>query len=394
MRCIIAAEGREQMNFRMFINGLPLVAMAALFPVTSLANAPSSQGKTANGCTYKIINGEYYVNCPDKVNTRSAGPSRSPANPDAPTVATPSYPSAAPGTLAPNTQTTSDYNAIATKPGKEMESPSLPKSAASVPVVDPQFPGDPQGVVQAGDPAQFGNFVYGGVVLGRSNFIDTDNLEGASTGFGVEFGTNVTEHIGLALGYSFQQTELFLGLEDRSGGAVLTPFTKAKNKPVGQVTNVPLTNEDSTLTAHIISAETQLHLTRAKALFRPFAALGIGYKVSTLEEDFPAGTDGASNSSMKQNSFGMTAGVGSKYKISDNFQLGAAFRFFIPVASTEPLWSTKPRRPEGAENRVFANEAERQKFLNARNLNLFDNSDTKLTESALSQLYLSVNYLF
>lgn len=367
----------------------------------TVTDAPSAntQGTTANGCTYRIINGKYFVNCPNQKQANgapAAAPNTAVRGTFKPTNLPAANSPANRGAVVP-AQPPQSYSNVGSIPaGQQMESPTLPKNQQNVPVLGTQFPGDPQGVEEAEgkDPAKFGNLVYGGIVLGRTNFIDTDNLDGDSTGFGVEFGTNLTEHIGIALGYSFQKVDLFLGLEDRSGGAVITPFTKAKNKPTGTITQVPLTNEDSTLIAHIISAEAQLHLTNARAAFRPFAGLGLGYKISSIEENFPAGTDGASNSSMQQNAFGLTAGVGSKYRLSKAIQLGASFRFFIPVSSTEPIWSTKPRTPGVDENRTFRSAEERERFINARNLNLFDTGDSKLTESALSQLYLSVNYLF
>ena len=344
-----------------------------------------------------MINGKYYYECPKTEQSPNATKPLLDLNKKPELVAQ------VQNTPAPTRAV--EYNATMKQPqSANVVSKSLPRGNRQVPVLERNENDSPRGAV---DPAIFGNFVYGGVKLGRTNFTDTDNLDGSATGYGVMLGTNVTEFIGIAISYFYQKTSVFLGLEDRSGGAVITPFTRNRNSGFSNDptrTNPPLYNKDSYLYAHTITAEAQLHLTNTKQKFRPFIELGVGYKVSGLQEDFPAGTVGGALSSVSQNAFGLVAGIGAKYVLSNSIQVAADFRFFIPVTTGSPEWSSQPLPPRttgpGANTRRNRNsyrtdqERRNTEYYQQARTNLFHNPDTKLTESPLSQIGLAVQYLF
>ena len=374
------------------------LALALLIVLYPTRGATQSSGKTANGCTYEVVNGKYYYNCPEAKAADVAAPaSAAPATVAVAIAEAP--PAAAQAISAPN----SSYYPQEPKGPAEVVSPTLPRNSREYSTLRGKanpFPVDPR--AEDGPEASFGEMTYAGISLGSTNFLNTETLKGATTAYGVQVGTNVNEYLGIELGYSYAKTEAYLGLEQRSNGRVVTPFTRARQaSAAGQAgdPNPPLENVDTTLTAHLINMEGQFHLTKAKARFRPYAGVGLGYKASNLQENFPVGTTGAANASVAQGSLGATAGIGAKFRVSESIQVAAAFRFFIPVSTSEPEWSTQPTPPRSAGPGAAANAqggdpSAAAQYNNSRAQNLYQGSDTKLTSSALSQIAATVQYIF
>lgn len=351
---------------------------AAVLGAANSALAQST-GKTANGCSYEVINGKYFYNCPTGGAEAAAG-----------------------GAVASTTSGTASAAAAAAPIGSypqeqkqplEVISPSLPRDPGDVKLMHGKSVSTIDHDKKESD-SNFGETTYAGVSLGATNFLGNDTLKSSATAYGVQLGTNVSDYFGLELGYSYAKTELFLGLEQRSGGRVVTPRTRN----AGYDANPSLENVDSALTAHVINAEGQFFLTHARSRFRPFGGLGLAYKSASLKENFPVGTTGASNSSLEQTAFGATAAVGAKFRISDSFQVAAAFRFLIPISTSDPEWGaqpTPPRAPGPGSNGAAATDPDADaRYYNSRSQNLFQGPDSKLTSSALSQLFGTVQYIF
>lgn len=346
--------------------------------LTETAMGAASQGRTANGCDYQIVNGKYFVNCPEvakapqisQVEASAAAAAGTPVGNDVPKV------------------DPDRFQATASAPGQEFESKSLPKDPSSVKLLNGAPAGNdavPATIARPKDErrknsSDFMDSIYAGAAFGRSSFTGIEGMDNDAFGLGVELGANLNDYFGIAFGYTYQKIDLFLGLEQRSQGGVVTPFTQAQNQPNGTFSRVPKNNDDSALNAHMVYAETQLYFTESAASFRPFIGAGVAFKISTLEEDFPAGTTGASDAFVKQTAFGLTGSLGAKHQLTDNFTLGASLRLFIPIDNREPLWGNRPQRG------FNQNPATPQ--------NLFNNSDLELTESGIAQIQLMGQFLF
>ena len=300
---------------------------------------------------------------------------------------------------------TNSYGATYTPPGQTVSAPSLPTNGnQGIPVIEhkaapPELPR--RGVPGKPSDAQFGELIYGGVTTGRTNFSSIDNMSDNATAYGVTFGTNATRFIGIEFGYSYQTAQLYLGLEDRAEGKVVTPFTRTRQ--TNPDADPPINNYDTEITAHVLSVEGQFHLTDVTNWFRPFAGLGLGYKEIKIAEDFPVGTTGGINSVMKQGSVGLTAGIGSKFRIAEKFQVSGAFRLFIPVSTSDPTLSAQTIRRNNGRVGTFGDGSDPPGSGNgpgsdglAEELaqNLFQRSDQKITSTPLSQLVISVQYVF
>jgi opacity protein-like surface antigen len=112
------------------------------------------------------------------------------------------------------------------------------------------------------------------------------------------------------------------------------------------------------------------YLTDLESFVRPYAGLGVGYRSSTLEENFPSGTRGAGGAFLNQTSFGANLNFGLQFRFSDAIRSMAAFRYYRPVINSDP------------------------EFDRGSTLNYFNLSDTKLTSAPLRQLVASLQYVF
>lgn len=318
------------------------------------ASAESSSGKTANGCTYQVINGQYVANCPasseqEEMVDVEGNPTPPPSNIPAPKEAP-----------------------------QQVVSPSLPRSAAGVTVLrsESEFA---EGNYDSSAPK-----FYLGAGLGTAFLTDAERLRGNTMAFGLQIGADLNDVLGLEFGYSYQSQDLFLGLESRANGQVITPQNQTQNRGTSVA---PTSNIDSTLRAHVFALESQFHLTERASTFRPFAGVGLAIKQASLVENFPSGTSGETGSSVSQTSFSLAASVGAKVRLAENLQIVGLLRLLLPITSSTPSWdvSTTSNSQRGANPSLLA-PTPRQ--------NLFRTDDTRFTSASLAQILLAVQYVF
>lgn len=283
--------------------------MKRIFIATTLAfgftvtAAWAASGKTADGCTYKVINGQYLTSCDpkpqasDQVVTVAAAPAAAPVTSYG-TVPMRSNPDA----LVPSVQAVAAPQTMTVNLSSPMQS-SLVKEE----VVEKQ--------------ESFKDYTYVG-----ANLNSTSIKEGrSSTGLGATIGANLDEHFGVELGYNYTSQGLNLGLDTRGN-------TLGDSYPA---------REDSTLKSHLITTEFQGYATNSNRRFRPYLGLGAGVKISSLKEKSLG--NGSSygyygetpNGSLSQTSFGGIGSAGAKVRVGKDFNVGVAFRYFFPIIRQE-----------------------------------------------------------
>lgn len=320
-----------------------------------LAAVSSQAGTTANGCTYQVINGKYVYSCASSETDSSAS---------------------APAAVAPAPQPTGTYpNAQKGMPTTSVASDTLPVGG-TVMVLEKEATGEHRR--HSGNVP--GSQLYLGGGLGGSNFRFGEGNATGGTAFALQLGGNASENIGIELGYSYQSIGLYMGLDRRAGGTIITPGSRN----TGLVTTTPQQQSsytDASMSAHLLTLEAQFLFTDTEAVIRPFVGGGFAYKYSRLQEDFPAGTIGNSGGSIEQNAFGMTATAGLKGRLGKNFQLAGVYRFLFPISTGDPVYNTKNYAPVGAPGSAVAP-------------NLFNNGDTRFTSAGLGQIVFTAIYLF
>ena len=258
--------------------------------------ALESTGQTANGCNYSVINGKYLYDC-----SNTTKPSASPPSPSKATPVVESYSSIP---VMHNSTASPVTNPAALEKTLEPKKLSSNSSSASL-----------DAARGAEESSPFTSQSYFGFLAGSTGL----NASGAgkSTGLGLTLGSNLDDYVGLELNYSYTTQDLNLDLANRS----TIPGS-----------NVPGT--DSSLNAHLLSAEVQLHATDLSSRARPYVSAGIGWKRSSLEDLGQGGFAGnaaIAGSKVSQSSFGSTAAVGTKIRVSESFQGVIDFRYFLPI---------------------------------------------------------------
>jgi outer membrane protein W len=285
-------------------------------------------GKTADGCTYKIINGQYLTSCPSK----TARPSSDKGN------AYTASPAPAPrsGGAATNQQPgpVTDYASVPvyTKPGST--APSLPPQQPNQ--GGTHFGGPTSSIEKENSVADVDGIdmgrrerlksklldeTYVGLEIGASNMKESN--AGSSTGFGLTVGTQIDDIFGVELGYSYAKQDLNMGLASRGSAA---PAQTTGGAGFGTV--APST--DSALSSNLFTGELQAHLTDPVKRLRPYVGAGLGWRSATLAENIDQ-NNGLSGGELHQNALGGLASAGTTLRITKQINLGFAFRYFFPL---------------------------------------------------------------
>ena len=352
-----------------------------LAPMPAMAKTIS--GKTADGCSYQIVNGKYITNCPAK----NLGSSDSVSN-------TASAPTASP--------TITSYGAVPVRANNNALRPSV-ESVTYTNTVSPQVNQAPTMIVPISTPDQgrmvpqesyaerkierqdkFLNSTYAGASLGSANI--NSNGGGSSLGFGLQTGTNIDEFFGVEISYSYSKHDTFLNLQNR--GAT-NPFPNSQLSNNGFATSA----SDSTLKTHLITADVLAHLTDTDKRLRPYLGLGLGFQSSKLEENSSvplAMNPGASNvaGSLSQSSFGISTSGGTKFRITDSIQFAAALKYFFPVFRNSAKFDQSPGLAPAS---VSADGTTTDSTSVGSKL---DSGDSRMTGSAQYQISGGLQYVF
>jgi opacity protein-like surface antigen len=274
-----------------------------LFPLPSFGIS----GKTADGCTYRIINGQYLTSCDDK---KPAAASASPSLAAAPVT---------------------DYGSVPVR-SNTMALPPPPPAAPPQPTATLAAPAraleldSTYDLRRRQERDKAVDTTYVGAHLGSTTIKEA----GADLGLGVTLGTYIDDHYGFELGYSYTKQDLNLGLDQRSGGELKGYSPR-----------------DAALSAHLISGEFQGYLTDTFKRLRPYLGLGLGWKSSTLgERNYEFGGSGGS---LSQSSLGGLSTAGAKLRLGKAMQLGFAFRYFFPLLRQDPRLEQPKSLGFGAE---------------------------------------------
>lgn len=305
------------------MRGFFLLAVAA--SITSTASANSS-GKTADGCSYKIINGQYLTSCPNKPNSDAGTAVLSPP-------------------VAQDTVRVNSGRPI----GSYGDVPVRHNPSAVAPELPPQQPVNVnrnQNVSSAFEPKSESSLedlheekreavksrmldkTYAGLTLGASNMKESNS--GSTVGMGLTLGTNIDDHFGVELGWGYAKQNLNLGLASRGSN-------------VDQQGMFPTSSSDASLSSHLFTGEVQAHLTDPVKRLRPYIGGGLGWRSAKLAEtrSQPAvGQDlgystATGGGSLHQSAFGGLATAGTKLRIAKAWNLGFAFRYFFPIVRQE-----------------------------------------------------------
>lgn len=314
-----------------------LYLLVILFSALASWAAIAATGKTADGCTYKIINGKYLTSCPSEDNEEEAPAKASAEAPNAP--ATPSV---------------TDYGDVPMRKHDSAKAPKLP----------PMQPGKAAREERAIERSSyskenyeepetdFASRVYLGLGLGATNNISAK--AGSTTGLGVNVGMDLDDIFGIELGYSYAKQSLRLGLENRNGGS----------------SSYFLGSDDSSLSSHLLTGELQAHLSDPSHSFRPYIGGGLGWRSSNLEEKSYGYVSG---NSLHQSSLGGLGSLGTTFRVNHNVQVGVSFRYFFPIF----------RQTAELKNSFSSNLPSRLKT-----------TDDSLTGSSQSQIFAGVRYWF
>lgn len=309
-----------------------------------MASTSHAAGTTANGCSYKVINGKYHYNCEAK---------------------SPSVQTSVPGYYRDN------------KPA-EVVSPSLARATSTVePTVTParmantstsQYQGP-------GDDWLFLDKVFVGGQIGGLGLTTGEGSANTATSFGVGLSADLNHNFGFELSYTYAGFELFMGLMNRSPEVQPSPF--------GGITTV---TKDAEMVSHHVVAEGQYFLTSSRNKFRPFAGAGIFWRRSTIEETLPANTIGATNSEFSQTSFGIPLSAGLQVYFNRTIRLNTQFRYLQPIFTSDAQIDYN-QSGTGASAGVAA-------FNQPQVLTLFNENDEDITGSAAYQLSATLQFSF
>lgn len=315
----------------------------ALF-LSLTATAQANSGRTADGCSYRIINGQYLTSC-DK-------------------------PKAGPAVAASDSVTNINSAPVVTSYGNVPVRAKAFEAPAPAPTLSVQVETPSQG--KMADEAQESrrhrerqkavDSTYAGVQLGSTSIKNANS----STGLGLVLGTYLDDHFGFELGYSYTKQDLNLGLDNR------------ENNLEKEGADLPrLSRSDASLKSHLVSGEMQGYLTDPLKRLRPYLGLGLGWKSNTLSEKTTQSYSGygrPSGGSLSQSSLGGLGSAGAKFRIGKAFQLGLAMRYFFPLVTQDPKLE-QAAGPYGQESRITR-------------------ADEAVTGSSQYQIFGGVHYAF
>ncbi|MGZ6286829.1 MAG: outer membrane beta-barrel protein [Bdellovibrionota bacterium] len=294
---------------------------------TSLSSAFAASGKTADGCSYQIVNGQYLTTCAKTKATSSDQVASAAAAPQA-----------APQAAAP---APTSYDSVPMRYEPSAPHPSVTQTSLQPETMNVQI-ATPQNklVGQKDDREDRDDFsnnnwergrsrqhqelidsTYVGAFLGASTMSSVS--AGSALGVGLNVGTNIDDNFGFELGYSYSSQDLNLNLDSRASADPLATSTAGYAH-----------QNDATLRSHLFSGEFQGHFTDSFKRLRPYLGAGLGWKASSVEENTisnsygPAATSGGT---LSQNTLGGIASAGVKFRISNAFNFGAAFKYFMPI---------------------------------------------------------------
>jgi len=348
------------------MRGFVLLALAFYGAHLSAAQASVQTGKTADGCSYKIINGQYLTSCPSKQKLETQ-----PAAADQ--VTTQSYSASRP--IGSYGDVPVRRNSAASAPSMQPQSQPM---AAPVPSITSSIERENYGSDPVEEDSRRNRLknrlldkTYAGLLLGASNMKNSNS--GSALGFGLNLGTNIDDHFGVELGYGYAKQDLRLGLA-------------ARGSNVDQ--GVPSTSSsDAALSSHLLHAELQAHLTDPLKRLRPYVGAGLGWRSATLTESRTSpnqqlGTPGTGGGSLHQSAFGGLVAAGTKLRIAKAFHLGFVFRYFLPILRQDA------RIEEPAS--VAASGSDEQTTNNTK----LSKGDDSLTGSSQYQVLGGVHYSF
>ena len=356
----------------------PLLLLSLVLPLS----AHAVSGRTADGCTYRIINGQYLTSCPKDKEVAKA---RTPAPIEAPTVAAPIAPEAV-----------ANYGDVPMRQNPNAPVPSveiLPPSSEVI-VNKPAAPSimnvgitTPSRVQVRGEYAieetraahrrdERMNRALDKINVGISGGSTTISASGNSgLGLGATIATPLDEYFAVELGYSFARQDLNLGLNQRD-----TEKASISNFAPG-----PYNANDSRLQSHLVSLEAQGYFTNALRRFRPYLGAGVGFKSSTLDEKtnynpYTGTGELIYPGSLSQTSFGGIGEAGAKVRVGKDVSLGFSFRYYFPFTRQAANLEQAPLNLYGSDGAPSDTRLSR--------------SDDKLTGSSQYQLMGGVQYAF
>ena len=342
-----------------------LFALSLLTLTQALALAGTS-GKTADGCTYQIVNGQYLTSCAkpkaaqDAVMVASAAPAAATPPPSSyssvPVRYEPSAPRPSVQTVAPETMSI----AITPPPGAPARSIE-------------RYEDDGWERRRNREKQEILDSTYAGVQLGSTSISQSN--AGATLGMGLNVGTNIDDNFGVELGYAYSNQDVNLNLATRGS----SDPTLVSNPAFAQ------RSTDASLRSHVISAEVQGHITDSYKRLRPYLGLGLAWKNSSVDEDSQSNGMGGSigGGSLTQNSLGGIGSAGTKFRISGSFNFNLAFRYFFPISRGKAQLSQPEASPYGAYGTGYTVNQTR-----------LTQADSALTGSSQSQIFAGLQYAF
>jgi Outer membrane protein beta-barrel domain len=235
-----------------------------------LASLPAhaESGRTADGCTYRILNGQYLTDCSAKLQKETASTAAASPVPSEPVYAEP---------VGSYGDVPLRQNPFAPVPSVQTEPVVQAPRTIKVPLSPAPAPGPStlsayettlRDFEENRRQRRIDRLVerpYVSANIGSTTISNTES--GSATGVGLTVGALLDEYFGVELGYNYAKQGLNLGLPNRVGGTIAG---------YGQ--------EDSSLKSHLVNVELQGYVTNALRRFRPFLGLGLGFKSSTLTE--------------------------------------------------------------------------------------------------------------
>jgi opacity protein-like surface antigen len=282
------------------MNRIELLSFSLLFVATP---AFALSGKTADGCSYKVINGQYLTTCAPKASDKVIQ-------------------------VAAAQAPVTSYDSVPMRMNPEAPIPSVQVAAPQTMAVSLSTPAQSAMLESSIENRQeehhhdFQDSVYVGALVGSTSIKEA----GSSTGLGLTLGTDLDEYFGLELGYNYTKQGMNLGLDSR--GTDLGDTYPSR--------------DDANLQSHLISGTVQGYLTEMGRKLRPYLGLGLGWKSSSLTEKNLGYAGESSGGTLSQSAFGGIAGAGAKLRVGKRFQVGLSFNYFFPLARQESRLRSNP----------------------------------------------------
>lgn len=330
-----------------------------IFSVTLIYLAPTfaEDGKTANGCTYKVVQGKYVADC----SARTA-PNSWATQAVATRAGAASAPMAAPQSTRPPGPIVESYSNVPVAGERAAPRSSAPTVAVPMELVHqgrvlPLEENSREELPPRARAARTKDGTYIGATLGSVALNDPHVDAGA--GLGLTLGTNLDEFFGTELSYSYTEMSGSLGLNRRQG--------------------IFLANDASSdiqVRSHWVSAEVLAHITDETYRLRPYGGLGLGWKNTSMKDTRGSGLSRSFANTLSQNSVGISSSVGAKLRVSHDVQIGLAGKFFIPVWRQDPDLQSQSLKTPNTDNGALAE------------------SDRSVTGASVWSVLGTVQYLF